>query len=85
MYKRQEDIRASGHIIRGRNAEGDFEVYKYGARIEQIQNGAPAVPDAGDYYALTQSEYRPVSYTHLDVYKRQGLQEVSSESMKAAT
>ncbi|MEW4411273.1 SpaA isopeptide-forming pilin-related protein [Clostridium sp. AN503] len=55
----EEDIRASGHIIRGRNAEGDFEVYKYGARIEQIQNGAPAVPDAGDYYALTQSEYRP--------------------------
>lgn len=55
----EEDLEAAGHVIRGRNAEGDFEVYKYGSKIEQIRNDAPAVPGAGDHYALTQSEYRP--------------------------
>lgn len=47
------------HLIKGRNAEGDFEVYKYGLTMDNIKNGASASPATGEYFALTQSEYRP--------------------------
>ena len=46
------------HLIKGRNAEGDFEVYKYGMDIDNIDNGVTGAA-AGDYYALTQSEFKP--------------------------
>lgn len=46
------------HRIKGRNAEGDFEVYKYGLTIDDIKNGASDM-GTGSYFALTQSEYRP--------------------------
>lgn len=44
--------------IKGRNADGDFEVYKYGMDIDQIRNGE-AEPGTGDYFALTQDEFKP--------------------------
>lgn len=47
------------HVIKAHNNYGDFEAYKYGQDIGRITNGVPAAPGAGDYYALTQSEYRP--------------------------
>ena len=34
--------------IKGRNADGDFEVYKYGMDIDQIRNGE-VEPGTGDY------------------------------------
>ena len=46
-------------VIRGHGHFGDFEVYPYGQDIERVVNGAPDEPGAGQYYALTQSEYRP--------------------------
>ena len=46
------------HLIKGRNAEGDFEVYKYGMDIDNIDNGVTGAA-AGDYFALTQSEFKP--------------------------
>lgn len=44
--------------IKGRNADGDFEVYKYGMDIDQIRNGE-VEPGTGDYFALTQDEFKP--------------------------
>ncbi len=55
----EESAKTAGHVIRGRNGDGDFEVYKYGMQIEQLQNGVPEAPGAEDYYALSQSEFRP--------------------------
>ena len=46
------------HRIKGRNAEGDFEVYKYGMDIDRINNGTKT-PQAGDYFALTQDVFKP--------------------------
>lgn len=46
------------HLIKGRNAEGDFEVYKYGMDIDSIRNGVTGT-GKGDYFALTQSEFKP--------------------------
>lgn len=46
-------------VILSRNASGDFEVYKYGLEVERVRNGVPEPAGEGDYYALTQSEYRP--------------------------
>ncbi len=47
------------HVIRAHGDRGDFEIYKYGMEPDRIQNGPPDHPDAGDYFALTQSKYRP--------------------------
>lgn len=46
------------HLIKGRNTDGDFEVYKYGLTIDDIKNG---ISDAGtgSYFALTQDAFRP--------------------------
>lgn len=46
------------HLIRGRNAQGDFEVYKYGMDLERIRKEVTET-GAGDYFALTQSEFMP--------------------------
>ena len=46
------------HIIRGRNTDGDFEVYQYGMDVDFIKNGAETA-GPGDYYALTQQEWQP--------------------------
>lgn len=48
------------HVIKAHNYNGDFEVYKHGLSISQITNEVPGTPGAGDYFALTQSEYRPL-------------------------
>lgn len=45
-------------VIRGRNTEGDFEVYRYGMNIQAIRNSVTGT-GVGDYFALTQSEYKP--------------------------
>lgn len=47
------------HVVYAHNHFGDFEIYKYGQDIERVTNGVPPEPGAGDYFALTQSEYRP--------------------------
>ncbi len=47
------------HVIQAHNHSGDFQVYKYGLAVRRIANGVPDVPDGGDYFALTQSEFRP--------------------------
>lgn len=47
------------HVIQAHSSRGDFEIYKYGMAVRKIRNGAPEHPAAGDYFALTQSEYRP--------------------------
>ncbi len=47
------------HKILAHNHHGDFEIYKYGMDIGLIANGVPAAAGKGDYFALTQSEYRP--------------------------
>ncbi|MDD3252935.1 MAG: SpaA isopeptide-forming pilin-related protein [Lachnospiraceae bacterium] len=59
------------HIIYAHSNAGDFEVYKYGQDVDRITNGVPAVPKAGNYFALTQSEYRPYKngYNEQDVRK----------------
>ncbi len=46
------------HIIKGRNADGDFEVYKYGMDIDNIKNGVTGA-GPGDYFALSQSAFKP--------------------------
>lgn len=48
------------HVIKAHNYNGDFEVYKLGLSISQITNGDPGTPGTGNYFALTQSEYRPL-------------------------
>ena len=47
------------HVIQAHSNRGDYEIYKYGMEIDRIQNGVPVSPAVGDYFALTQSEYRP--------------------------
>lgn len=46
------------HVIKGRNADGDFEVYKYGIDIDNIKNGVTEA-GPGDYFALSQSAFKP--------------------------
>jgi len=46
------------NIIKGRNADGDFEVYKYGMDIDNIRNGMTGA-GSGDYFALSQNGFRP--------------------------
>lgn len=47
------------HVIQAHSNRGDYEIYKYGMEIDRIQNGVPVSLAVGDYFALTQSEYRP--------------------------
>lgn len=47
------------HVVYAHSDRGDFEIYKYGMETDKIRNGAPVRPGAGDYFSLTQSEYRP--------------------------
>ncbi len=56
------------HVIRAHSSRGDFEVYKYGLDLDYVQNGVPEHPGEGDYFAMTQSEYRPFqnSYNEQD-------------------
>ena len=46
------------NVIRGRNADGDFEVYKYGMDIDNIRNGMTGT-GSGDYFALSQNGFKP--------------------------
>lgn len=46
------------NIIKGRNADGDFEVYKYGMDIDNIRNGMTGA-GSGDYFALSQNGFKP--------------------------
>ncbi|WP_277407459.1 SpaA isopeptide-forming pilin-related protein [Lacrimispora xylanisolvens] len=48
----------SVNIIKGRNADGDFEVYKYGMDIDNIRNGITGT-GSGDYFALSQNGFKP--------------------------
>ena len=48
----------SVNVIKGRNAEGDFEVYKYGMDIGNIRNGVTGT-GIGDYFALSQNGFKP--------------------------
>lgn len=48
------------HLIKGRNADGDFEVYKYGLAIGDIKNGVTdGAAGDGSYYALSQDALKP--------------------------
>lgn len=47
------------HVIKAHSHAGDFQIYKYGLDIDLISNDVPAVTEAGDYFALTQSEFSP--------------------------
>ena len=67
VYKRQEDdgvVFAEGNYSNG-NQAGDWKYY-YQGKLSKIINFEDTT---GRYYYYT--EYKPVSYTHLDVYKRQ--------------
>ncbi|WP_312427789.1 SpaA isopeptide-forming pilin-related protein [Lacrimispora sp.] len=46
------------NVIKGRNADGDFEVYKYGMDIDNIRNGV-AGTGLSDYFALSQNIFKP--------------------------
>lgn len=46
------------NVIKGRNAQGDFEVYKYGLDLGSIKNGVEGT-GSGDYFALSQSPLKP--------------------------
>lgn len=48
----------SVNVIKGRNADGDFEVYKYGMDIDNIRNGMTGT-GTGDYFALSQNGFKP--------------------------
>lgn len=54
------------HVIRAHSRRGDFEVYKYGLDLDHVQNGVPEHPGQGDYFAVTQSEYRPFQNSYND-------------------
>lgn len=47
------------HVVKAHNHYGDFEIYKYGMDIKKIANGAGGAAGKGDYFALTQSLYKP--------------------------
>ncbi|WP_185967514.1 SpaA isopeptide-forming pilin-related protein [Clostridium sp. HBUAS56010] len=46
------------NVIRGRNAQGDFEVYKYGMDLAHIKNGTQGAGEE-NYFALSQSPWKP--------------------------
>lgn len=48
------------HVIQAHNHQGDFQIYKFGLSISQIKNGVPPSLGKGDYFALTQSPYKPL-------------------------
>lgn len=48
----------SVNVIKGRNADGDFEVFKYGMDIDNIRNGVTGT-GSGEYFALSQNGFRP--------------------------
>lgn len=48
----------SVNVIKGRNGDGDFEVYKYGMDIDNTRNGV-AGTGSGDYFALSQNRFKP--------------------------
>lgn len=52
-------FKEESHVIQAHNHSGDYEIYKYGLEIDRVTNGAPVMPKEGEYFALTQSEYRP--------------------------
>ena len=47
------------HVIKAHSHAGDFEVYKYGEDISRLNNGSTDTPGTSEYYALTQSEFKP--------------------------
>jgi uncharacterized surface anchored protein len=47
------------NTIKGRNADGDFDVYKYGMDIDNIRNGITGT-GSGDYFALSQNGFKPL-------------------------
>ncbi len=47
------------HVIKAENRFGSYEIFKYGLDIDRISNGLPSVPGTGDYFAVTQSEWKP--------------------------
>ncbi len=47
------------HVINAHNHYGDFQIYKYGMDIKNIANGVSKEAGKGDYFALTQSLYKP--------------------------
>lgn len=47
------------HVIKAHSHHGDFEIYKYGMDIGKIANGSDRMAGQGDYFALTQSPYKP--------------------------
>jgi uncharacterized surface anchored protein len=47
------------HVVKAHTNFGDFEIYKYGMSMKAIANG-DSQPGKGDYFALTQSEYKPL-------------------------
>lgn len=59
-------------VIQAHNNSGDYEIYKYGQNIDRITNGVPAAPGTGDYFALTQSEYKPYKNYYNDMDDRTG-------------
>ena len=46
-------------VIQAHNHHGDFEIFPYGMDIGQITNQVPTAPGKGDYFSLSQDEYRP--------------------------
>lgn len=54
------------HVTRAHSSRGDFEVYKYGMDLDRVQNGVPEHPGEGDYFAMSQSEYRPLQNAYND-------------------
>ncbi|MGL5437497.1 MAG: SpaA isopeptide-forming pilin-related protein [Lachnospiraceae bacterium] len=64
---KMEDLERKYHIrfgeetqvIKAHNQDGDYQIYKYGLDIDQISNGVPVNPGAGDYFAVTQAESKP--------------------------
>lgn len=46
-------------ILKAHNHSGDFQIYPNGLCLGKIKNGVPESPGRGDYFALTQAEFRP--------------------------
>lgn len=57
--KYQIRFHEENHVVYAHSHYGDFEVYKYGQDIDRLNNNIPEEPGAGDYFALTQAEYKP--------------------------
>lgn len=57
--KYQIRFHEENHVVYAHSHYGDFEIYKYGQDIDRLNNNIPEAPGAGDYFALTQAEYKP--------------------------